>query len=655
MKTILSIGIGLICCLSIYSQEITVHGSTFGTLTPLEVTFRSASGLGGSWIGLYRVEGTDGQYITYKYINEAVDGTIVFDGREETGLFNFRLFRGGGYDKIATSGTFMIRQGALIDHTFLETGIFHRDLSGNEMDDWASAIRIGANDQILLAGTARTGRMDGNGYQRNDALMVRLNSDGTPDQSFGTSGIARIDLSEGSYQGYVISYYESRTFVIQESGKVILGGSASVVAAGIRAQALVMIRLTVNGQLDESFGDRGVLVDNFKYAAEPPGYAWDEVYCMELDPQGRVLVGGGSHLNTAYTPGRPFIARYFGDGTPDLSFGGLRMITPTDSVGFRGYVESIIPPAQGGDGTFLAGITSVSQFGMNHYVICKLDDAGSPVSSFGGTGIVVDRRPGYHNNQYLRSIGLAPNGNLILLGKSGEWLTWLAARNAHDGSNVESFGNKGLAILDATYGSDVPAGMLMTENGQIVVGLSTMANRWSIARFNPDGTLRTDFGVAFHLLQENGSQVQSYIKAFTMQSDGSYLLAGFSKYPGNTHYDLMILRFKDNPETFSGVPSDPALTSHLSQNFPNPFSQSTSITWSQDTDARVKLSVYDIYGRLIRDLVDEYRPAGKHQCPFDRMTSAGYLPAGHYLYRISIQPTGSYYFPVIETRKMTVL
>ncbi|MFO7616011.1 MAG: hypothetical protein R6V75_02025 [Bacteroidales bacterium] len=615
----------------------------------------SASGIGGSWIGLYRADGTDGQYLTYQYINEKIDGTIVFDGREETGLFNFRLFRGGGYDKIATSGTFMIRQGALIDPTFLGTGAFHQDLSGNELDDWASAIRIGANDQILVAGTARTGRTDDNGYQRNDALVVRLHSDGTPDESFGASGIARIDLSEGSYLGYSISYLESRALVIQESGKVIVGGNASVVAAGVRAQALVMIRLTVSGLLDESFGDRGVRVDNFKYDAEPPGYAWDEVRCMELDQQGRILVGGGSLLNAAYMPGRPFIARYLGDGTPDYSFGGLRMITPADSVGFRGYVESIIPPTLGGDGTILTGITSVSQSGMNHYVLTKLDDTGTPVPSFGGTGIVVERRPGYHNSQYLKSIGLNPNGNLILLGRSGEWLTWLAGRKADDGSVINSFGNQGLTVVDATYGSDVPAGMKMTANGQIVVGMSTMGNRWSIARLNSDGTLQTDFGIAFHLLQESGSQVQSYIQAFTMQSDGSYLLAGFSKFPDKTHYDLMILRFKDNPETFSGVPSTPALTSHLSQNFPNPFSQSTSITWSQDSDAPVKLSLYDIYGRLIRDLVDEYRPAGKHQITVDRISSAGYLPAGHYLYRLSIQPKGTTQSAVIETRKMTLL
>jgi hypothetical protein len=142
MKTKIILLIGISLFFKANSQVITIPGSTFGTLTPLTVYFSGASGIGGSWIGLYRADGPDGDYMTYQYINETVDGSLTFDGREETGLFNFRLFRGGGYDKIGTSSTFMIRQGMLLDLSFQDNGKLRKNFLGNSLDDWAVAVRV---------------------------------------------------------------------------------------------------------------------------------------------------------------------------------------------------------------------------------------------------------------------------------------------------------------------------------------------------------------------------------------------------------------------------------------------------------------------------------------------------------------------------------
>jgi hypothetical protein len=82
----------------------------------------------------------------------------------------------------------------------------------------------------------------------------------------------------------------------------------------------------------------------------------------------------------------------------------------------------------------------------------------------------------------------------------------------------------------------------------------------------------------------------------------------------------------------------------LRQNYPNPFNPSTVISWQSPVDGFVTLKVFDVLGRGVITLVNEYREAGSHSVEFD----ASGLPSGVYLYTIQI---GSYF----ETRKLTLL
>lgn len=77
----------------------------------------------------------------------------------------------------------------------------------------------------------------------------------------------------------------------------------------------------------------------------------------------------------------------------------------------------------------------------------------------------------------------------------------------------------------------------------------------------------------------------------------------------------------------------PVTSSILSQNYPNPFNPSTRIQYTVTTGGPVKLTVYDILGNEIAELVNEYKSAGSHACIFN---AAG-LPSGHYYYKLNAQ------------------
>ena len=68
----------------------------------------------------------------------------------------------------------------------------------------------------------------------------------------------------------------------------------------------------------------------------------------------------------------------------------------------------------------------------------------------------------------------------------------------------------------------------------------------------------------------------------------------------------------------------------LYPNYPNPFTTSTSLTFSMDHPGAIRLSVFDLLGREVVVLVDGVRDAGRHEVTFE----ASGLPSGVYLYRL---------------------
>ena len=92
----------------------------------------------------------------------------------------------------------------------------------------------------------------------------------------------------------------------------------------------------------------------------------------------------------------------------------------------------------------------------------------------------------------------------------------------------------------------------------------------------------------------------------------------------------------DVPDGVSGVAEDnlPQVT-RLNQAVPNPFNPRTTIGFDLARSQAVRLDIYDLRGRLVRRLVDEPMPAGKHTAVWDGRDERGRNAAsGTYLYRL---------------------
>ncbi|MBZ0204151.1 MAG: T9SS type A sorting domain-containing protein, partial [Ignavibacteria bacterium] len=71
-------------------------------------------------------------------------------------------------------------------------------------------------------------------------------------------------------------------------------------------------------------------------------------------------------------------------------------------------------------------------------------------------------------------------------------------------------------------------------------------------------------------------------------------------------------------------------TYKLEQNYPNPFNPTTNIKFGLPNAGNVKLVVFDILGREVTTLVNEYKIAGIYTVDFD----ASMYSSGVYFYRI---------------------
>lgn len=82
----------------------------------------------------------------------------------------------------------------------------------------------------------------------------------------------------------------------------------------------------------------------------------------------------------------------------------------------------------------------------------------------------------------------------------------------------------------------------------------------------------------------------------------------------------------------------------LSQNYPNPFNPSTKIKYSIPKSEKIQISLFDILGRKIMILVDEYKENGSYEIK----VNAEHLSNGIYFYRLIAENYS-------ETKKMVVL
>lgn len=119
----------------------------------------------------------------------------------------------------------------------------------------------------------------------------------------------------------------------------------------------------------------------------------------------------------------------------------------------------------------------------------------------------------------------------------------------------------------------------------------------------------------------------------TKNSESNYSFEDRNLATGKYQYRLKQIDYNGNYEYFNldgevevGVPAK----FDLSQNYPNPFNPVTKINYDLPVSLLVSLKIYDMLGKEVTSIVNEYKEAGYYTVSFD----ASRLTSGVYFYRL---------------------
>jgi uncharacterized delta-60 repeat protein len=461
---------------------------------------------------------------------EASAGVVITDiGVENTAVVIDSLGRivtAGGTPSPATGfeALLMARYNAdgSLDTTFGNGGLVTTDLTGFCIAIDGRAVAIDKLGRIIVAGSSirLPKSLTGVFVLTSDFLVIRYNSDGSLDGTFGDGGIVTTNIG-----GRGCSHI-SRV-AIDSLGKIVVGGTATACVPPVTwgPSSMALARYNSDGSLDAAFGDGGIVT------TDVGGHGQSGIGGVAIDSLGRIVVAGSSS-------GTFMLARYNADGSLDNTFGGDSGIVAITNIGGIRGPEYAATVAMDSLGRIIAGGEAATRVNHFDFALVRCNSDGSLDTSFGNGGTVTTRISGDGINiddSAAKAIVIDSLGRIIGVGvcpsDCGAFDFELARYNS-DGSLDNTFGNGGLVTNhfgDAFSGNSSNA-IAIDSLGRIVV--AGFGGGVALARYNPDGSLDNTFGEPTPV-------------ATSLQFDRSNVAAGFSYRANFSGVDLTYETFFD--------------------------------------------------------------------------------------------------------------
>jgi uncharacterized delta-60 repeat protein len=304
-----------------------------------------------------------------------------------------------------------------------------------------------------------------------DFKVVRYNSDGSLDTSFGDGGVVTTTFPEGSYAFDV---------ALQDDGKIIAAGTVFVdFNPGESSNTdFALARYNPDGTPDATFGNGGQVSTDFLGLE-------DDSFSILIQPDGKIVaVGSANDPATFYD----FAAvRYLNNGTIDATFGDAGKVhTDLGDQNFDRARSAALQP----DGRIVAAGFAISQNGgVQNFAVTRYTASGVLDTSFGAGGVTqIDFGSCC---QSANKVLLQPNGKIITVGYANTESSdsdFLLARLTSDGSLDSTFGAGGkvrTSFGDLNGGAN---GAVLQTDGKIVAvgfqatGLEQFAD-FALARY----------------------------------------------------------------------------------------------------------------------------------------------------------------------------
>ncbi|MFC2131720.1 lamin tail domain-containing protein, partial [Bacteroidota bacterium] len=208
--------------------------------------------------------------------------------------------------------------------------------------------------------------------------------------------------------------------------------------------------------------------------------------------------------------------------------------------------------------------------------------------------------------------------------ETGAFPDWIELYNNSD----EEIDISGFYITDEPYGYPsqwrIPAGTIIPANGFLIIWCDSDPK---------DGPYHTNFklskdGDSVAIYAQDGKTIIDMISYGEQETDVSY----GRKTDGEESWALFNIPTPGATNNSVGVDEINNYGFSLNQNYPNPFSESTNISFVLKKPGNITLSVFDIFGREVARLFEGELWKGDHNFTYNRNA----LPAGVYFNQLRV-------------------
>ncbi len=262
-----------------------------------------------------------------------------------------------------------------LDTTFSGDGIVTTAVGPSASDGFA--VTIQSDGKIVVAGRSVNVLTD------DDFTVLRYNSNGSLDASFGNSGVVITDFDDHDDN-------HASTVAIQSDGKILVAGSSWSIPDN--KSDCVLIRYDGGGNLDTTFNSTGFVVTGL-----------GETRCNDVVIQhdGKIVAVGTNYDGDDHDV---VVIRYNSDGSLDTSFNNTGIVmTDLDS---DDYAQSVALQSNGK--IVVAG--SIDQ----NFALMRYKSDGSPDTGFSTSGIVTTSIGTI--SAFGQALAIQPDGKIVVAG-----------------------------------------------------------------------------------------------------------------------------------------------------------------------------------------------------------------------------------------------
>ncbi|MFK5983030.1 MAG: hypothetical protein QM499_08960, partial [Flavobacteriaceae bacterium] len=407
-----------------------------------------------------------------------------------------------------TISLIVFSQDGVLDPSFGDNGIVMMDFYS--FRDYSFSISQQSSGKIISAGQIQTENNIAQGS------LVRFQTNGSLDTSFGNNGIVLLDL--GTY------FYYYNTIFSLDNDELIAGGTIG----NWGEKDFIISKFMPNGDVDSGYGVNGNKIIDF--------LTEDDFLLQIIQHNGKTLAIGRSKMGSDYFIS---LAKILSSGELDTDFGVNGILTLDIN---EGYFNSFSASLQDDNSIILSFTEDLTNNDRVNKII-KLFENGTIDNTFGNDGII---EIFFNNVNNIQSIIEVDSNNriLIMVTQSIELDEFSSSisRYTPTGNLDTSFGTNGFYNFETSFYSQK---IIVQPNSRILVGGGIPgfeSSLFTLKRLFNNGTIDNSLNGNVYGNFENSD--------FILQDDGKILATG-SSYWYDGPEDMVLVRYNNNPLSFS--------------------------------------------------------------------------------------------------------